>query len=83
MTVQCIQCKNFSYQGAPRGISSDGGFGHCKFDPAYRFSSASYKHHCPKFDAAPGDVVERRIAWRDQQRAKFLKEIGACQNMTA
>ena len=74
-TVQCIACQNFSYQDAPRGMSSDGGFGRCKFDKSYQFASATYPRYCPKFVAAEQGVVDKRIAWRNQQKAKFIKEI--------
>ncbi|MCI2809372.1 hypothetical protein [Eoetvoesiella caeni] len=75
MTVQCIACQHFSYQNAPRQIASDGGYGHCAFDPACRFSSAIYEHHCPKFKAADKETVDKRHAWRDERQAKFAREV--------
>lgn len=74
MTVQCIGCQHFSVRDA--GQMAKQGFGHC-VPEANRasFQSAVYPRQCRKFLAADQDTVDKRQAWLDWEKKRFLKEI--------
>lgn len=76
MRVQCIQCQNFSMRDA--GAMAKLGYGHCDFQPRKScFDSADFQRQCQKFEAADTDTANKRQAWLDWERKRFLKEIGA------
>lgn len=63
MTHRCIDCQHFA--NAERQIAGSArlGLGKCKVTdlaPA-TFLTASYARECPKFTAAPAELVARRI----------------------
>lgn len=52
------------------------GFGHCAFEPSKAvFQSATFERHCQTFEQADHDQVEKRQAWLDGEKQRFLKEV--------
>jgi hypothetical protein len=76
MTAQCIGCQHFNLRNA--GQMARQGFGHCGLEPSRAvFQSAVFERQCRKFEAADPDTVDKRQAWLDWEKKRFLKEIGA------
>ena len=72
--VQCIDCTRFSLRGHA-GMASQG-YGQCALATgAGHFESATFRRHCPDFEAARIDVSEARRAWLDERRERFNQSI--------
>ena len=76
MTVRCITCRHFNLRDA--GQMARQGFGHCGLEAnRAAFQSATFERHCRKFDPVDDDTADKRQAWLDWEKKRFLKEIGA------
>lgn len=67
MTVQCVQCTNFSLKGCP---AAQHGFGNCRHDKVGNYQSARYERTCAKYSPADADVAKARMAWLEKQEGK-------------
>ncbi|MBP6018782.1 MAG: hypothetical protein KA735_04770 [Burkholderiaceae bacterium] len=76
MTVQCVNCENFSLRNA--GQMASQGYGHCSHDNSRaEFQSAVFQRNCHTFGRVDQDVAERRIDWLEEKKKQFLKGITA------
>lgn len=66
-TRRCVDCQNFQNAEHIAKGSARQGWGKCKatvMAPA-TFITAAYSRECDRFEAAPADVVAKRIAFLD------------------
>ncbi len=74
MTVHCIDCEHFSLRDAA-GMAKQG-YGRCAQEPRKSaFESASFPRNCAKFEPVDADTADKRRAWLDWERKRFIQEV--------
>jgi len=64
MSVQCVNCANFSLKNCP---AAHQGFGTCRNRHPANYQSARYERECASYNPAPADTTAARLAWLEKQ----------------
>jgi hypothetical protein len=64
--INCIKCNDIQIKEYPSHAKI--GYGRCQREEHATFYSLQIMHDCVKFNAAPDDIIEKRIAWHENRK---------------